>query len=265
MSKGKNQPILSIVIPTKNNKDELSETLLSICKNCKQDIQIVIVDGGNENESKDLINNQFIDTAMMITYLHEDAKGVFPAQNMGIKSSIGEWIMILNSGDLLRPEARNIITDEYLEKYSEYKILVFSQTAYSDNNEVYKFIPSVKSIWPHQSILVRNEVYKEFGLYREDFKYGAEQFFFAVVRKKTPFLLINITITQYKLGGISSKMSFKHSNEIYEVKRELGENVFTSLFYSFITPYVRIMGEQILGTNAVNYLKRKIFKYYERT
>lgn len=257
-------PVLSIVVPTRNNGIELKDTLNSINNFCKEKIQLVIVDGGEESETRKILSSSIKDSAFQIIYLQDNAQGVFPAQNLGIRSCEGEWIMILNSGDMLKEAAHIILKKEYLDKFKDYRILVFSQTAYSDNNkEVYDFTPSAKSIWPHQSVLVRKNVYEEFGLYREDYIYGAEQYFFAKVRKKIPFIIIGMCLTQYKLGGISSKMSLKHSKEIFEVKRELGENFINSFYFAFITPNTRIILEKIFGLEKVIKLKKLIFRYYQ--
>lgn len=264
MSHIESHSFLSIVVPTRNNNHELFETIDSIERNCSERIQLVIVDGGNEIETRQTIKDTVNKNISLITYLRDEVKGVFPAQNLGIRSCKGELIMILNSGDLLSFKAKEILREEYLRQFSQFSVIVFSQAAYYSDKDIveYTFTPTEKSIWPHQSVLVRRSVYEQFGLYREDYKYSAEQYYFAVIRRKVPFLIINAVLTLYKLGGISSKMSIKHSREILEVKRELGENILMSFFHAFVIPYSRILLEKIFGVERIVRLKHRIFSYY---
>lgn len=256
-------PFLSIIIPTKDNSSELSDTLRSLVQVCDYDIEVIIIDGGDESVTRTVISQNSARYIGKLLYFTDKGKGVFPAQNQGIRQSKGEWVMVLNSGDILNTGACELLTKDYLSVYSAYDIIVFSQTAYSVNmKEEYSFTPTKSSIWPHQSILVRRSVYEQYGAYRDDYSYCAEQFYFAVIRKKVPYILIDKYLTVYKLGGLSSRMGLKHSREIYEVKRALGDGVAVSYFRAYITPYVRIFAERTLGSGFVNRMKKIIFRYY---
>lgn len=254
---------LSIVVPTMNNKQELIDTLESIVKFCPLSAQIIIIDGGINKEDTQGIAKNIINRSHSLVFLEDKARGVYHAQNKGIKACIGEWIMILNSGDELNSSAKEILTKEFLFEYDNLQLLVFSQIAYSKTDKFqYYFSPTKTSVWPHQSILVKKEVYDKYGYYREDFVSGSDQYYFAIIRKEVRFLIIDKFLTIFKLGGISSKVNLRHSYEIFSIKRKLGNNYIYSFILSYIFPFIRLIIEKIFGKKFLYSIKTNFFEYY---
>jgi len=256
--------LISIVVPTFNDQSALKITLDSIIQNSLIPIQIIIVDGGNEKYT-----NEILDTSIRkiprisLLYLKDKAKGVFPAQNMGINAATGEWIMVLNSGDLLSEPAKKVFDNSFLCQFKTEQIVVFSQYAYNlEDNNGYIFKPTAKSIWPHQSILVRKNIYKSLGCYDEGFKYSSDQIFFATIRKVVAFKIVDICLTKYNLSGISSRVNLQHSNEIFIMRRTLGDPYMKAIVRSYVNPYLRKAIEILFNVKLVNSLKRRFFKYY---
>ena len=263
----KNQnTLLSIVVATKNNFAELQETLNSIHLNCDCNVEVIIIDGGNEIQCKKIISGYNNSIKLNIQYQREIDKGVFPAQNQGIKASNSQWIIVLNSGDLLTKYAKAILHIGFLRNFKEEQILVFSQDTYSEiDKKEYLYTPNDESIWPHQSIIVRKEVYDTYGVYREDFKYAAEQYYFAQIRKKVKFKIVNSTLTSYKLGGLSSTVNFKLCLEMYMIRKELGSNMIQAFTKSYIFPYGRKLLSNFISDKKIQKLKIVFFSHYRST
>jgi len=253
---------LSIVVPTRNDEENLFFTLDSISKNFDSSFQIVVIDGGNQSITWEVIN-KFNFNKNNIKYFRDKALGVFPAQNLGIQEADGEWVMVLNSGDLLTINANSFLNNKFLGNSKE-KIIVFAQQTYSINDVFdYVFTPTKNSVWPHQSILVKKEVYAEYGGYNENMKTCAEQLYFAKLRKIVPFKIEPFILTSYKIGGISTSVNYQISKDIYQVNRALGKNRFKSFINAFISPNLRVFVQLFISEKQVGIIKKKLFNYYK--
>lgn len=110
-------PLVSIIIPTYNRADLISETLDSVAAQTYQNWECIIVDDGS-TDSTDQVVGSFVNKDNRFKYYHrpdEHLPGGNGARNYGFKMSQGEYVNWFDSDDLLKPE--------YLEKkiiYSEF-------------------------------------------------------------------------------------------------------------------------------------------------
>ena len=88
---------INIVTINLNNKDGLEKTINSVIEQTYFDkLNYIIIDGGSEDESVDVIKN-FGDK--IDYWLSEKDNGVYSAMNKGIDLCNGEYVLFLNSGD----------------------------------------------------------------------------------------------------------------------------------------------------------------------
>lgn len=94
-------PKLSIITINRNNKEGLRKTIVSVLNQSFLDLEYIIIDGGSNDGSVELINEY----ADKITYwVSEPDKGIYNAMNKGILQAKGEYLQFLNSGDWLVDE-----------------------------------------------------------------------------------------------------------------------------------------------------------------
>lgn len=253
---------LTIVVPTKNDLPELHDTLASIEKYCLMPVDVVVVNSGAEEPVKEMIG-RLTNTLHQYRYFYEPPRGVFPAQNKGIQLSSSKWMMILNAGDTLEKAATEILQPAFLSSCTDTDILVFAQSTYNAAGPVYTFQPNESSFWPHQSILMQKSVHDKFGLYREDLRYAADQYFFACVRKQVRCVIFSKVLTAYKLGGISSGVSLQSSRELFEVRKELGVSTAKAFVQSYVLPALRSLLTSAFGAARVERMKEKFFRHYQ--
>ena len=167
--------MISVITVTYNNYDDLHRTLHSL-KNA-DGIESVVVNGGDCNKTKKLLNNY---DGISIS---EPDKGISDAFNKGVTQSSGENVMFLNSGDvLLSPEylkeAENII--DFNQEIS----FVHSDLLYDDRiggdirlTALQPFFFSTPPLgrgmpYHHQSMVVRKKVFDKTGLFNLHYKIG---------------------------------------------------------------------------------------------
>ena len=99
---------LSIITINYNNAEGLRKTLASVAAQSYPNIEHIIVDGGSTDGSVDVIReyestltSRLSPFASRLKWLSEPDKGIYNAMNKGIEMATGEYIQILNSGDIL--------------------------------------------------------------------------------------------------------------------------------------------------------------------
>lgn len=91
-------PAVSVVIPVYNSEAHIEQTVRSALRQSFTDFEIIIVDDGSTDRSRELI--QSIDGA--IKYHRQENCGVAIARNTGLSLAAGEWIAFLDADDLWR-------------------------------------------------------------------------------------------------------------------------------------------------------------------
>ncbi len=86
----KNIPKVSIIIPTMNREQSLERCLISLNKETFKNFEIVIVEGGDTNNTKKVIKNH---KELKIKIIKQKEKGLVNAINEGILVSKGEIIV----------------------------------------------------------------------------------------------------------------------------------------------------------------------------
>jgi glycosyltransferase involved in cell wall biosynthesis len=89
---------VSIVIPTFNRGAILPEALESVMQQTYGNYEIIIVDDGSTDQTKEMLDDYL--GGKKINYIYQSNKGVSAARNRGIQEATGEVISFLDSDDL---------------------------------------------------------------------------------------------------------------------------------------------------------------------
>jgi glycosyltransferase involved in cell wall biosynthesis len=93
-------PRVSIMIPTYNYGHFLGEAIQSVLDQTFQDFEIIVVDDGSTDNTKEVVSN-FKDPR--IRYIYQEHRGASAAQNVAIRASKGEYFTGLGADDLYLP------------------------------------------------------------------------------------------------------------------------------------------------------------------
>ena len=105
---------LSIITINYNNAEGLRKTMESVLAQSYTEIEYIIVDGASTDGSVDVIRE--LATRPTIKWVSEKDTGIYNAMNKGIRMATGEYIQILNSGDIL---AADDVTDRMMAALEE--------------------------------------------------------------------------------------------------------------------------------------------------
>ena len=93
--------LVSIIIPTYNREEFISDAILSCLNQTYKNIEIIVIDDGSTDNTKTILEDFTIRYNNKIKYFSKENSGVSSARNFGISLSRGEFIQFLDSDDLI--------------------------------------------------------------------------------------------------------------------------------------------------------------------
>ncbi len=105
LSGKKEKRLISIIIPSKDNERVLKRCIESVKGSAKMPYEIILVDNGSEERTKESLNSYLSGLGIKYTYIYEKRPFHFSAMcNMGAAAAAGEVCLFLND-DVEVPEA----------------------------------------------------------------------------------------------------------------------------------------------------------------
>ncbi|MBN1657065.1 MAG: glycosyltransferase [Anaerolineae bacterium] len=91
---------VSVVIPTYNRADLICETIDSVLDQTVSGVEVIVIDDGSTDSTCELLNKRY---GGRIRYLYQPNHGRAAARNRGVALSRGEYLLFLDSDDMLLP------------------------------------------------------------------------------------------------------------------------------------------------------------------
>ncbi|PSB25602.1 glycosyltransferase [Stenomitos frigidus] len=105
----KPQPLVSIVVSNYNYEQFISETIHSALNQSYQPIEVIVVDDGSTDRSRDVIAS----FGSRITSILKENGGQASAMNAGFAAANGEIVMFLDSDDVLLPDTFQRVVEAF--------------------------------------------------------------------------------------------------------------------------------------------------------
>jgi len=93
-------PLVSIIVPNYNYGRFISETLRSILRQTFTDYEVIVIDDGSTDNSRDVVDHMASDFGERLTYIYQNNQGVSAARNKGIKTARGQYIAFIDADDI---------------------------------------------------------------------------------------------------------------------------------------------------------------------
>ena len=94
-------PLVSVAICTLNRSALLKEAIQSVLVQSVQDFEIIVVDDGGEDDTKDMLES-FGDPR--IKYFWQEQGGISSARNLAARESRGHYTAVLDDDDMMHPQ-----------------------------------------------------------------------------------------------------------------------------------------------------------------
>ena len=272
---------LSVIVPVYNTDKYLRKTLDSLVNQTFKDLEIIIVNDGSTDGSKDIID-EYAKKYDNVKALHLKNGGVSIARNEGIKKASGKYITFLDSDDY-------IDLDLYEKMYSKIKkdtdsvecdfIWEYPNDRRYDvlNRDIHPLLAVRAVVWNRlykKDIITKNNIYFRKGVYYEDIEFCYEIFPYlknneyvndayvhymqregSITTCKTDKLKDVFTV----LGGT---IDYYKKNNLYEEYKE--ELEFLYVRYTLGSSFYRIVkvGDKNLRNELLDYSYNKLISAY---
>ena len=94
---------VSVVIPTLDRREFLEQAVETVRLQTHEPLECIVIDDGSTDGTREYLDS--LDYDALRTVYHDEARGPSNARNAGIDASEGEYVMFLDSDDILYPHA----------------------------------------------------------------------------------------------------------------------------------------------------------------
>lgn len=126
--------LVSIVIPVHNRQDQVRECLFTCIEQTYRPLEIIVVDDGSKDESGKVVHEFFEQhksaAGVSLHYYHQENRGAPAARNHGISKATGSFIKLVDSDDLMPPDAIELL----LRGFDDQTDVVFGNATKIDAN-----------------------------------------------------------------------------------------------------------------------------------
>ena len=210
----------SIITINYNNKEGLKRTLSSIKCLTNKNYESIVIDGGSDDGSKDLIKKY---ENYVSYWVSEKDNGIYHAMNKGVSQAHGDYCIFMNSGDCFH-------SPDVLESVSNYQEDIICGKVIKGNNTkasgLYKpsitLVDLMRASLPHQAMFIKrdlliNHPYDEHYKILSDWKFCIE----TIIFDNCSFRNIDIVVADYDTSGISTNSNGLLPKEKEIIKREV--------------------------------------------
>lgn len=169
-------PFFSIIIPSYNRAPQLVQTLHSLLVQSFEDFEIIVVDDGSTDNTQELMND-YCTNYSFIKYQKQKNNGVCAARNNGAKIAKGDYLIFLDSDDLveiswLKDFYQGILKEKSLIIYCSLKVIHANGKIIAKNaNDPYKNGKNKGFVFSG-SWSIEKEFFFQIGMYDENLKFG---------------------------------------------------------------------------------------------
>lgn len=202
--KAEKSPLITVVTVCLNSISSIEDTLKNVVANKGDDIEFIVIDGGSQDGTLDIINSYSNGIDILIS---EKDEGIYHAMNKGIASSRGEYILFLNSGDLLADGAiesmKGLIKgnqDIYYGRYYTYKDVGGKRLVFEGPrcHDIYREIPT-----SHNAMLTARRAFNEYGDYNTAYRLSADYEWICRNKDRLKVVICDEVFSYVLLEGLS--------------------------------------------------------------
>ena len=251
-----NNPLISIITVVYNGAQFLEETILSVINQTYPNLEYIIIDGGSNDGSVEIIRKYEDKIAYWVS---EPDRGIADAFNKGIRVATGEYINFQGDGDgFLGVDA---IRRVFARVNDECDILVSAriQRVDIDGKELYTsqsvgdFYPQkllFKMPFPHQGLFMHRSFFDKYGLFDERWIFSMD--YELLLRAYHEFPKVHssdVVVARWRADGIGNGRIFEIFREYYEIKKANKVALPFVLFAIYCIDVAKFVFKKVIGVH----------------
>lgn len=212
---------ITIITVCRNSEMFLNETICSVINQTYHDIEYIVIDGNSTDSTVEIIKEH---AANISFWLSEPDRGMYDAINKGLKWATGNYILVLNSDDILATNntIQEVVARIDLGKLDYYygNILKSKEGKFKNVklfNVTYKelLLSTHGTFAPHPCFFVSSRLNDVLGGYNLTYKYASDYDYIlrALAIKNVKGKFLDIPVTRFRLHDNSITASGKIGEE----------------------------------------------------
>ncbi|MBQ2301271.1 MAG: glycosyltransferase [Bacteroidaceae bacterium] len=233
------QPKISIITICYNSAQTIEKTIQSIVEQDYTNREYIIVDGLSTDNTLSIVNKYSKQIDVIIS---EKDKGISDAFNKGITRASGDIIVLINSDDILLPDALSKVAQAWepgVDIFSTNVIMKDCDTGYECRevpSTTFPLMPFCRHV-AHQGAYISSECYNRYGLYDINLRWPMDlEFLMRVYLRGGKFKYCDIDTAIFMSGGTTNCNSIfkKRKDIIYMIKKNGGNSLQAWSYYLFV-------------------------------
>ncbi|TLS69320.1 glycosyltransferase family 2 protein [Photobacterium damselae] len=220
-----NTPLITIITAVFNGEKHLEETILSILNQTYDNIELIIIDGGSNDGTLDIIKKY---QHAIDYWVSEPDKGISDAFNKGVTLARGDYINFQGDGDgfYAKDSLSQMINN--VDPYTDMFISGRIQRVCMDGSEMYvsefksKF--NKKSLLfrmsiPHQGLLTNIKYFKKYGLFDINNRFCMDYEHLLRAYHDFPKIVVkNVIVAKWRADGLGNNREIDIFREYNKIK-----------------------------------------------
>lgn len=235
-------PLVSIIVPFFNSETFIQETLNSVRDQSYQNWECILVDDGSVDSSHEICKKNIQNDRRFKLFINDSGtKGVSSARNFGINLAQGEFILFLDSDDLLASDCltnrvQYLLDDKELD-FAVFQVESFGNESYLMTSHHENYLNAFISLdfpWTVMSALWRSTFIKKIGGFNSDLsRFEDPDFHIRALLKRPKFEVL------YK---VSPDSFYRKMKPIEDRKKNKSTDLkalvkFTTILNSYLDPF----------------------------
>lgn len=235
---------ISLITVTYNSGKTIADCMESVLSQNYDNYEYLVIDGGSKDNTVHIINQFEEKFNGRMRWISEKDKGIYDAMNKGIKMATGDIVGILNSDDYFTSTdifqtVANSLADNHVDAI--YGDIHFIKEGFPDKCVRYYSSKMFSPFWlrfgfmpAHPSFYCKRSVFERYGLYRLDYKIGADyEMMVRLLKKyKVRSKYVKKDFVTMRTGGTSTKNIQSRITLIKEDVKACRDNgIYTNSFF----------------------------------
>ena len=233
---------VSVITVVRNAVDKIESTVKSVLAQDYDNVEYIVVDGCSTDGTLEILDRY---RDRLSAFVSEKDNGIYDALNKGVMMATGEWIGIMNAGDVFA--SNDVLSKVFGAGQSLDKVGVVYGDAIAVDDEVEQYCRASESIsdleirpcYRHGASFVSRDTHRKylFDLAKKpliDFALDYEQIF-RMYRGGVTFKKVPCAVIKYELRGASTVSPFKSTYYNYLITHDMKCGVIMKFVLAWLT------------------------------